>query len=87
MKTSGGFQIYDLSVDSENPQFQRSYNQAFGAYDIIALDDFVVVADGWMGVDIFDVSDPENLQPFFTYDTPGAAFGLFITDDYMFVAD
>ena len=57
------------------------------AYGSHISDNYAIIADGWTGLRIIDISDPSNPYEISYYDTPGTAFSLYISDNYAFVAD
>ena len=86
MKTPNSFHIYDIS-DPENPVKVGTYNGTPEMRSIMALGDYVVIADGRNGIKVVDVSDPADPTVSYSVETPGYATGMFATDKYLFVAD
>jgi hypothetical protein len=45
------------------------------------------VADGLAGLRVIDVSNPANLREVGFFDTPGVAYGVYVSGNYAYVAD
>gem|GEM_PF-2049377 len=61
-------------------------NQA-EARDVKIRGDYAYVAARKEGLQIFDISNPSNVVPVGSYDTPGKALALDIDGDYAYIAD
>jgi hypothetical protein len=57
------------------------------AYDVVALNDLAVVADGAAGVTVFQVNNTQNPQRIIQVDTPGDARSVASTRNFVAVAD
>ena len=58
-----------------------------GAEGIFLVDQTAYVADGSSGLQVIDVSDPQNPAIIGSADTPGSARGVFVIDQTAYVAD
>jgi len=45
------------------------------------------VAGGWSGLEVFDISNPSSPTLIGSYDTPGAAYGVTVSGNYLYLAD
>ena len=74
--------------DSENVEpVGRIYNQWDNAYGISVADNFAYVAAGLSGLQIVDVSNPENPEEVGYYNTPGYALAVSAVENLAYVAD
>jgi hypothetical protein len=55
--------------------------------DIMVVGDYAYIADRSSGLQIVDITDPDNLEIIGFYDTPGDATGIFVYDHYAIIAD
>ncbi len=68
-------------------QVSRMFNFWDGAYEIVVRGDLAYIAAGSAGLQILDISDPENIEIVGFWDgNPGLATGVFIRDNYAFLA-
>ena len=69
-------------------QVGRIYNQWGDAYDVVIEGDYDYVATYYSGLQIVDISDPENPEVVgYWDDNPGFAYGVFVAGDFAYVAD
>ena len=54
---------------------------------VFVKDHFVYLASGYSGIQIFDVSQPEEAHLAGSFDTPGYAEGVFVSGDFAYIAD
>jgi len=73
-----------LGQDAENVELVgRIYNQWNKAYNVVIRDDLAYVAASYSGIQILDVSDPENLHVIGYWDgNPGVAFSIAVSGDF-----
>jgi hypothetical protein len=88
------FNLLILSValqaqDHENvEQVGRIYNYWDYAFDLEVVGDLAYIAAGVSGLQIVDVSDPDNPEIIgYWDDNPGYAYGVTVSDDYAYLAD
>lgn len=75
-------------IDGNIEQVGRIYNFWDEALDVAVQGDFAYVATGLSGLQILDISDPENPVAVGSCDNiPGSANGVFVLGDLAFVAD
>ena len=78
-----------FAQDAKNvEQVGRIYNQWVFTFDVFITGDLAYVATGTAGLQIVNVSDPENLDVIAYWDdNPGGAYGVTVSGDYAYVAD
>ncbi|MCF7810989.1 choice-of-anchor D domain-containing protein, partial [bacterium] len=64
-----------------------SFDTPGSAEDVFVRNGYAYVADYWQGLQIYDVSDPENVSSVGSFDTPGTAYGVYVEGDYAYIAD
>ncbi|NQU05967.1 MAG: choice-of-anchor D domain-containing protein, partial [Calditrichaeota bacterium] len=64
-----------------------AFNTPGSAEGVFVRGDYAYVADYWEGLQIYNVSDPENPEAVGSFDTPGTAYGVYVEGDYAYVAD
>jgi len=82
---TGGFNIFDIS-DPVQPVQIGSQPERNMFFDITARNDTVYAAVGEKGLVIIDSSDPANLNVIASYGLSGYARGVFIENDYAYLA-
>ena len=80
------------SVSAQNrenvEQVGRIYNQWDHAWNVVVEGDYAFVAAGVSGLQILDISDPENPEVVgYWDDNPGEAKCVFVVGDFAYVAD
>ncbi len=74
-----------LAQDAENvEQVGRIYNQWHSAQDVVVVGDLAYVAAGVSGLQIVNVSNPENPEEVGQCNTPGS--DVAVSGDYAYVA-
>ncbi len=58
-----------------------------GPWQLAVHGDYMYVADGHLGIKIFEISDPESLVLVAVYDTPGSACDVKVHGDILYVTD
>lgn len=89
IRTDGGVTSCN-SVTCDSPvRLSGSYDTAGNATDVVidASGHYAYVADGPAGLQILDVSDPDNPVLAGSYDTPGTANSVALSGHYAYVAD
>ncbi|NQT33795.1 hypothetical protein HQ587_01290 [bacterium] len=77
-----------FAQDAENvEQVGRIYNQWDNAWDVVVVDGLAYVAAGCSGLQIVDVSDPENPVVVGYWEYINEACGVAVSDEYAYVAD
>ncbi len=69
------------------PELKGNFPLPAKPTDLFLLNDTAYVALGEFGVYSFDVSDPEHIQYIKTYDTPGFATSVYVSDVGISIAD
>jgi hypothetical protein len=84
-----GEYVVDLVGIGRGPRLYDvgSFDTPGSAEDVFVRNGFAYVADYWQGLQIYDVSDPENVSSVGSFDTPGTAYGVFVAGDYAYIAD
>ncbi|MDM8522837.1 C13 family peptidase [Desulfococcaceae bacterium HSG8] len=81
----GGLQAIDVSSTSETSALTVSVDTQGYVSDMVVMGDTAYIASG--GLQIIDMSNPENPAVIGFADTPGSAQGLAVTGDTAYVAD
>ena len=68
-------------------QYAGSYNTEGNSNGVFAVDNVVLVADGYAGLTIIDASDPSNPTLAGSYDTPDYSFDVVVFEGLAYVAD
>jgi len=81
--------IADLfAQDHENvEQVGRIYNQWDAARDVVVVGNLAYVATGWSGLQIVNITDPENPEIVGYWDYINEASDVAVSGDYAYVAD
>ncbi|MBT3233084.1 MAG: T9SS type A sorting domain-containing protein [Calditrichaeota bacterium] len=66
---------------------QRLFNCWDRAWDVAVQGDYAYVATAVSGLQIVDISDPEQLKVTGFYDTFGRTFGIDVSGDYVYLAE
>lgn len=90
-----GLLIFDVS-EPTTPSVIGSYATPGWAFDVWVENDVAYVTDGGIGLPpgwadgrlhIINVADPANPYALYTFDTPGTAIRLHVSDNVVFIAD
>ena len=77
-----------FAQDRENVELvSKSMLHWFGAEEIVVQDRYAYIATGLSGLQILDVSDPENIRITGYYDYPDDASDLAVEGNYAYIAD
>ena len=82
---NNGLKIFDISDPVNMTQIGNLYTSY--ANKVYVSGDYAYIADHTAGLQIIDVSDKTNPQVKSSLDTPGAAYGIFYKDGYVYLAD
>jgi len=85
--TPSGFQILNLGIDSTNPDYVSGYSEAMWCNGFTIVSHYVLLADGWDGIRIINVSDPLQLYQEGWHNTPGFSYDLVVDSQHAYVAD
>jgi len=70
-----------------NPTFVGSYDTPDSARGVTVSGNYAYVADGYSGLQIIDIGNPESPTLKGSYNTPGWAWGVTVSGNYAYVAD
>ena len=56
-------------------------------FDVVVIDDLAYVADNLNGLQLIDISDPENPDSIGNCDTPSNAYSIWVLGEYAYIAD
>jgi len=79
-----GLRVVDIS-DPANPMEVGSC--ASEVRSVTVTDNYAYIAAGYSGLQVVDISDPTHPMRAGSYDTPGIAYGVAITESYAYIAD
>ncbi len=80
-----GLRVYDISDDKQNPvKTEKLYSTAGEANDVVISNEVAYVAVGSAGLQVFDLKADSTKG--YTEKTPGDALGVFVVDDYAYIA-
>lgn len=81
---SNGIEIFDLSIDAENPEFLSSLQIDY-AVDIAVQGNYVYVVAEYMGLTVVDVTDPR--APFIVSElSSGQNYSIIVNGPYAYIA-
>ena len=83
----GGLQIYDIQTDPTTPLDISIWRYAPSFKCMTVYSNYVLISDGWSGIEIVDISDPGTPVQIGTYNTPGYPHGVTVMDNKIFIAD
>ncbi len=75
-----------INLPRKTPTLAGSCDTPDHAHDVFVSGDYAYVADDYSGLQVIDISDPENPTLVSSYDTDRAT-GVFVSSDYAYVAD
>ena len=64
-----------------------SYNTPGESEFVFVSGNLAYLADGFAGIQIFNVSQPENPELIVNYDTPGYSEGVFVSGNLAYISD
>ncbi len=73
---SGGLAIYDIIASPSTPVYVDTYTSSAIGNNVAIADTTAVVASGAAGVELLDVSKPDNVPPVITLTGPGGSGGV-----------
>jgi cysteine-rich repeat protein len=81
-----GMHVVDVS-DPTNPTLVTTFPVGDRARDVTVVDGMAYVSSALAGLWVVDVSDPLDPQLAAVYDTPGEAYSLAVSGDYVYLGD
>lgn len=82
-----GVYILDISNPANIKQVARVTTKNSEAYWVTSRFPFLYIAEGPTGVSIYNIREPERPRLSATFDTPGWAWGLYLSGSDLYVAD
>lgn len=70
-----------------NIRLIKNFQTPGQAESIFVSGNYAYLADGYSGLEIFEVTNPEDPRLIGNFDTPGYSEGVFVLDNFVYVAD
>ncbi|OHD12052.1 MAG: hypothetical protein A2086_04180 [Spirochaetes bacterium GWD1_27_9] len=83
-------EIYTINIKIkviDNLKFIKQVDTPGESYSLVSDSNKLYIADGKAGLQVIDITNPQNPNLIKSIDTPGEAYGVFVDKNYLYVSD